>query len=69
VPREFSKKAIVLDLLRRNHGATMGEIAEATGWQNHSIRGFISTLSKTTGVTITSTRRESDKARVYGAMK
>jgi hypothetical protein len=42
VPREFSKKAVVLDLLRRNEGATMGEIAKATGWQSHSIRGFIS---------------------------
>jgi len=42
VPREFSKKQIVLDLLRRQNGATMGEIAEATAWQNHSIRGFIS---------------------------
>ena len=42
VPREFSKKAIVLDLLRRKDGATMAEIAKATNWQNHSIRGFIS---------------------------
>ena len=42
VPREFSKKSIVLDLLRRKDGATMAEIAKATGWQNHSIRGFIS---------------------------
>jgi len=42
VPREFSKKQIVLDLLRRKDGATMGEIAKATAWQSHSIRGFIS---------------------------
>jgi len=47
VPHEFSKKAIVIDLLRRKQGATLAEIAAATSWQNHSIRGFISgTLGK-----------------------
>lgn len=46
-PREGSKKQVVLDLLSRKGGATMGEIAEVTGWQNHSIRGFVSgTLMK-----------------------
>ncbi|MCX6619787.1 MAG: DUF3489 domain-containing protein, partial [Acidobacteria bacterium] len=42
VPREGSKKSLVLGLLRRPNGATMAEIAQATEWQNHSIRGFIS---------------------------
>jgi len=60
VPREFSKKAIVLDLLRRKTGATMAEIAKATDWQNHTIRGFISgTLTKKMGLAIESTRSES----------
>ncbi len=57
VPREFSKKAIVLDLLRRKNGATMAEIAKATQWQNHSIRGFLSgEVSKRMGLTIESTK-------------
>jgi hypothetical protein len=34
-PHEFSKKAIVLDLLRRKDGATMAEIAKAMDWQNY----------------------------------
>jgi hypothetical protein len=34
-------------LLRRKEGATTAEIAKATDWQNHSIRGFISgTITK-----------------------
>jgi len=35
MPREASKKHIILELLRRPAGATMAEIAKATGWQNH----------------------------------
>ncbi len=64
VPREFSKKAIVLDLLRRKDGATMGEIAKATGWANHSIRGFISgTVSKRMGLQIQSTKDDQGERR------
>ena len=55
--REGSKKQIVLDLLRRKEGATMAEIARATGWQNHSIRGFMSgTLSKKMDLDVESTK-------------
>ena len=35
-----SKK--VLELMKRREGATLVEIAKATEWQNHSIRGFVS---------------------------
>jgi hypothetical protein len=69
VPREFSKQAIVRDMLIRDGGATLQEIVDATGWQKHTVRGFISTLPKKTGIAITSSRRESDKARVYEAAK
>ena len=40
--RPGSKKDIVLKLLRREGGATLAELAKATGWQSHSIRGFLS---------------------------
>ena len=65
LPREFSKKNIVLDLLRRKDGATMAEIAKATDWQNHSIRGFISgNLTRKMGLTVESTRSETGE-RTY----
>ena len=69
MPRAFSKKAIVHDMLLRAGGATLQEIMEKTGWRKHTVRGFISTLPKKTGIQINSTRRESDQARVYEAAK
>lgn len=64
-PREGSKKQIVLDLLRRKDGATMAEIAKATDWQNHSIRGFISgNLTKKMGLTVESSKNEAGE-RTY----
>jgi uncharacterized protein DUF3489 len=54
-----TKKERVLELLRRKGGATTAEIAKATEWQNHSIRGFISgTLTKKLGLTVESTKNE-----------
>ena len=39
-----NKKAEVIALMKRAKGATLGEIVEATGWQKHTVRGFVSTL-------------------------
>ena len=67
--RDGSKKSIVLGLLRRKDGATMAEIAKATGWQNHSIRGFISgAIGKKMGLTVESAKRD-DGVRVYTIAK
>ena len=63
--RDGSKKAAVLELLRRKQGATLAEIMTATGWQAHSVRGFISgALVKKMGLTVASTKRE-DATRTY----
>jgi hypothetical protein len=63
--REGSKKAIVLELIRRADGASVKEIMDATDWQVHSIRGFISgSLGKKMGLSIESFKRE-DGTRAY----
>ena len=63
--REGSKKAIVLELSRRADGASLKEIADATQWQAHSVRGFISgSLGKKMGLTVESFKR-ADGERAY----
>jgi len=42
-----SKKDNLMALLRRTGGVSAPEIMEATGWQRHSVRGFLSILGKT----------------------
>ena len=69
LPRAESKGAKILALIRRPKGATLAELAKLTGWQNHSIRGFLSgAVSKKMGLTVESTRRE-DGERVYSISK
>ena len=64
-PREGTKQQQMIDLLRRPKNATLAEIVEATGWQQHTIRGAMaSALKKKLGLTITSEKDEV-KGRVY----
>jgi hypothetical protein len=39
--REGSKAGRVFDLLKRKCGATLDELIKTTGWQAHSVRGFL----------------------------
>ncbi len=45
-PREVTKQEAVLTLLRRTEGATVAQIAKATGWASHTVRGFLAGLKK-----------------------
>lgn len=62
--RQGAKTAKVLDLLKRSGGATGKDLVKATGWQAHSVRGFISgVLGKRMGLTVTSTKVEDGERR------
>jgi hypothetical protein len=59
-----SKQDEVIAMLRRREGATVDEVATATGWQRHTVRGvFSGTLKKKLGLTIASAKEE--RGRVY----
>jgi hypothetical protein len=61
--REGSKAAEVCTLLSRQEGATMNEIRSQTGWQAHTVRGFISRNLSKPGRKVRSFEREGE--RVY----
>ena len=50
-----SKHDALLKLLRSNKGATLPQMQKVTGWQPHSIRGFLSgTVKKRLGLALKS---------------
>jgi hypothetical protein len=54
-PAKITKLSLLVDLLKRKTGATIGEAVKATGWQAHSVRGAMSgTLKKKRGLAIES---------------
>jgi hypothetical protein len=54
-PRTGTKQETLIAMLRAEGGATIDEMAAATGWAAHSIRGVLSgTLKKKLGLAVTS---------------
>jgi len=64
VARPGTKTAKVLGLLRRSGGASLKELRKATGWQAHSVRGFLSgALGKKRGLAVASTKAAGEERR------
>ncbi len=67
--RQGSKTAKVLTLLQQSGGVTLKRLLKATGWQAHSVRGFLSgTVGKKMGLKIESSKTN-DGERVYSLAK
>jgi hypothetical protein len=64
VGRDSTKTERIIALLKQPSGATLKAIMAVTGWQSHSVRGFISAqLTKRMGFRIKSFKRDGE--RVY----
>src|SRR5688500_18403642 len=63
-PRAEGKGAKIIEMISRPKGATLAEIMKETGWQAHSVRGFLSIAGKKKKLKIDSSKSESGE-RTY----
>jgi hypothetical protein len=58
-PARVTKIDTVLSMLKRPEGADAHQLAEATGWQVHSVRGAIAGhIKKKLGLTVTTAKTD-----------
>jgi hypothetical protein len=63
-PRPDTKHSRIVAMLRTPAGATIAAIMAATGWQQHSVRGFLAgVVRKKLGLNLVS--EQTDKGRAY----
>jgi hypothetical protein len=59
-----TKTAALMALLTRKDGASLEELQSASGWQPHSVRGFLAgTVKKMPGVSLSSEKPENGTRR------
>jgi len=59
-----TKQQTCLDLLNRREGATIEELEQATGWQKHSVRGFLAgAVKKKLGLALVSEKPDAGPRR------
>ena len=63
-----NKKAEVIALMKRTKGVTLAEIIESTGWQRHTVRGFVSLLGSKGGLKVESAKNAAGE-RTYRVAK
>ena len=63
-----NKKAEVIAMMKRAKGATLAEIMATTGWQRHTVRGFVSILGSKGGEKIESSKNTAGE-RTYKIAK
>ena len=62
--REGTKQATLIELLKRPQGATLAQMIEATGWQQHTIRGSMAgALKKKLGLNIVSEKTDGQERK------
>jgi Protein of unknown function (DUF3489) len=64
--KKQAKQQARIDLLSSKEGATIEELQAATGWQQHSVRGFLAgAVKKKLGLTLLSERKSDAGLRRY----
>jgi len=63
-----NKKTAVIAMMKRAKGASLAEIMKATGWQPHTVRGFVSILGSKGGEKVESSKNDAGE-RTYRIVK